>query len=126
MIFSDELCREVANEKSATNPNQPHKLHCMPKAEEKPNGNLESRIYYETLPDELVENTLVLATTTRRQVLETYCSLVQACKRLSTILEGRKREIFPGIYLQLPDDEIKKFKKLSWICGKLKKVFEKS
>ena len=38
--FSDKISQEVAEENPATNPNQPHKLECIPEADEKPNRNL--------------------------------------------------------------------------------------
>ena len=76
---------------------------------------MESKIYFEKLTDEVLENILVLATPTARQTPETYCSLVQVCKKFRTILELRKLKIFTFIYLQLPDDEIKK---LPCMCGK--------
>ena len=87
--FSDEISQEVAEKKPATNSNQPHKINCTAEAEEEPNGNLESKIYFEKLTDEVLENILVLATPTARQTPETYCSLVQACKKFRTILELR-------------------------------------
>ena len=91
--------------------------------EESSNRNLESKIYFEKLPDETVKNILVLATMTTRQTPETYHSPVQTCKRFSTNLERIKPKIFPRIYLQLLDDEIKQ---LPCMCGKLEEVFKKS
>ena len=58
--------QKPAKEKLATNPNQSHIFECTPRADEKPNGNLKSKLYFEKLPDETVENILVSATTTTR------------------------------------------------------------
>ena len=44
---SDGMSQEVADKKLATNSNQSHKLYCMSEAEESPNRNLESNIYFE-------------------------------------------------------------------------------
>ena len=66
-IFSDKINQEVPNEIPVINSNQPHEIDCTPEAEEKPNGNLESKIDFEKLPDEIVENILVFATTITRQ-----------------------------------------------------------
>ena len=44
---SDGMSQEVADKKLATNSDQSHKLYCMPEAEESPNRNLESNIYFE-------------------------------------------------------------------------------
>ena len=41
--FLDKIS-QVADEKQATNPNQAHRLDCMPEEEEKPNKYLESEI----------------------------------------------------------------------------------
>ena len=72
MVFSDEICQEVAVKKEVSNPNQPHKVDCTPRAVEKPNGNLESKIYFEKLPDGIVENILVFVKITTREACETY------------------------------------------------------
>ena len=120
--FSDEISPDVADEKPATNPNQPHKLDCIPEVEEKPNGNLESKGYFEKLPDEIVENILVLATTTTRQTPETYHSLVQTCKRFSTILERRKRKFSLVFTYSFP---MMKLKSCLACVVNLKSVFEK-
>ena len=85
--FLSEISQEVADRKPATNANLRQKLDCAPVAEEKPNGNLESKIHFEKLQDEIVENILILATTTTRQTPETHRSVVQTYKRLSTIPE---------------------------------------
>ena len=71
LYFSDELSQEVAGKKPARNPIQPHKLDCTPKAEKKPNGNLESKMKFEKLLDERVENILILVTATAKQTPET-------------------------------------------------------
>ena len=44
LYFSDEMSQEVAGKNPSRNPNQHHKLDCTPEAEEKPNGNLESKM----------------------------------------------------------------------------------
>ena len=49
--FSDEISQE---------------LDCIPKAEEKTKEKLESKIYFEKLPDEIMKNILVLATMVTR------------------------------------------------------------
>ena len=49
--FSDEIRQE---------------LDCIPKAEEKAKEKLKSKIYFEKLPDEIMENILVLATMVAR------------------------------------------------------------
>ena len=49
--FSDEIRQE---------------LDCIPKAEEKAKEKLKSKIYFEKLPDEIMENILVLATMVTR------------------------------------------------------------
>ena len=38
------MSQEVAGKNPSRNPNQHHKLDCTPEAEEKPNGNLESKM----------------------------------------------------------------------------------
>lgn len=85
--FSDKISKGVAEEKPATNPNQPQKLKDMTEAEQKPNGNWKPKVYFGKLPDGIEENILFLVTTTARQTLETYCSLVQTCKIFSNIPE---------------------------------------
>ena len=94
----------MADEKSKTNPHQHHKLDYTSEAEVKPSRNSESKIYFDKLPYEIVENILILATTTTRQAPETYRSLIQTCKKISNIPEQRKRKILPLLYLQIPDD----------------------
>ena len=49
--FSDEISQE---------------LGCIPKDEEKTKEKLESKMYFEKLPDEIMENILVLATMVTR------------------------------------------------------------
>ena len=115
--FSDKICQEAADKKPSTNPNKPLKLDFTPLAEEKPNRNLESKIYFQKLPDDIVKNILVLTTATTRETPVACCSQVQTSKRFSTMLERSKHKLLPDNYLQLPDDEIKK---LPCMCGKLK------
>ena len=77
----------MADEKSKTNPHQHHKLDYTSEAEVKPSRNPESKIYFDKLPYEIVENILILATTTTRQAPDTYRSLIQTCKKISNIPE---------------------------------------
>ena len=55
-----------------------------------------------------MENILFLARASTRKTPETNRSPVETCNSFSTFLQRRKRKILHGIYLQLPDDEIKK------------------
>ena len=71
----------MVSEKPATNPHQPHKLNYTSEAEAESNRNSESNIYFDKLPDEIVENILVLTTATTRHEPETYSSLVETCKK---------------------------------------------
>lgn len=55
-----------------------------------------------------MENILFLARASTRKTPETNRSPVETCNSFSTFLQRRKRKILHGIYLQLPDNEIKK------------------